>query len=285
MRRFRVRDLPAWITEQDLSPLVGTHIKRAWLETRAEYVAVLTVSSESVARRVQDLAVSIPQRIESLPRNSVFVRGLPYRLTEWQLCSLFRGLDVSRFAFKWDQRGRPTGSAFIEFSSERDALRSEQRSGFRLPESFKGIRVLPAKPNEAEDAFVAQSKAQPHGEYVVRLTGFPPGTSKKKIAGCFPSYSFSRLKLCRSALGELNGSAFAILKEKSARELLATDSNEIRYGDGRISVFPSNLFEWEYAESQETFECQLFGLEPKTSEDSLRERILQSMFVFNPLTQ
>ncbi|CAN2389955.1 G-rich RNA sequence binding factor 1 [Pristimantis euphronides] len=128
------------------------------------YVEVFEMSpkdAESLLQRLQapmspTTSSSVPQAAQSvvgLPSDgTVRLRGLPYSCTDQDIVNFFSGLNIADegITYVFDQRGRKSGEAFVQFISEEQSeqalLRHKQEIGNRY------IEIFPSRKNEIQNA-------------------------------------------------------------------------------------------------------------------------------------
>ncbi|XP_071972834.1 G-rich sequence factor 1 isoform X1 [Engystomops pustulosus] len=128
------------------------------------YVEVFEMSqkdAESLLQRLQapmspTASSSVSQAAQSLAGipsdGTVRLRGLPYSCSEQDIVNFFSGLSIADegITFVFDQRGRKSGEAFVQFISEEHAeqalLRHKQEIGSRY------IEIFPSRKNEIQNA-------------------------------------------------------------------------------------------------------------------------------------
>ncbi|XP_063776189.1 G-rich sequence factor 1 isoform X2 [Pseudophryne corroboree] len=141
-------------TADDLAKALEQH--KRYLGQR--YVEVFEMSpkdAESLLQRLQ--AVMSPTTQSSLSQSgqsmsvtpndsTVRLRGLPYSCSEQDIVNFFSGLTIANegINFVFDQRGRKSGEAFVQFISQEHAdqalLRHKQEIGSRYIEIFTSRR-------------------------------------------------------------------------------------------------------------------------------------------------
>lgn len=62
------------------------------------------------------------------PRHSVRMRGLPYTATEKDIVDFFSPLTLLKVNMNFDQSGRPSGEAEVQFHSHDDATAAMQKN-------------------------------------------------------------------------------------------------------------------------------------------------------------
>ncbi|XP_075058598.1 G-rich sequence factor 1 isoform X2 [Mixophyes fleayi] len=128
------------------------------------YVEVFEMSpkdAESLLQRLQAVMSpttqsSLSQAVQSMsatPNDStVRLRGLPYSCSEQDIVNFFSGLSIANegITFVFDQRGRKSGEAFVQFLSQEHAeqalLRHKQEIGSRY------IEIFPSRRSETQSA-------------------------------------------------------------------------------------------------------------------------------------
>ncbi|KAG9480419.1 hypothetical protein GDO78_012080 [Eleutherodactylus coqui] len=147
-------------TSDDLVKALEQHKK--YLGQR--YVEVFEMShkdAESLLQRLQapvspttsSAASQAAQSMAGTPSDgTVRLRGLPYSCTEQDIVNFFSGLGITDegITFVYDQKGRKSGEAFVQFISEEHAeqalLRHKQEIGSRY------IEIFPSRKNEIQNA-------------------------------------------------------------------------------------------------------------------------------------
>ncbi|XP_069834355.1 G-rich sequence factor 1 isoform X1 [Dendropsophus ebraccatus] len=145
-------------TADDLVKALEQHKK--YLGQR--YVEVFEMSqkdAESLLQRLQapmspttSASQSAPILAANLSDGTVRLRGLPYSCSEQDIVSFFSGLSIAEdgITFVFDQRGRKSGEAFVQFISEEHAeqalLRHKQEIGSRY------IEIFPSRKTEIQNA-------------------------------------------------------------------------------------------------------------------------------------
>lgn len=147
-------------TADDLVKALEQHKK--YLGQR--YVEVFEMSqkdAESLLQRLQapmspTTSSSVSQAAQSVAGTpsdgTVRLRGLPYSCSEQDIVNFFSGLSLADegITFVFDQRGRKSGEAFVQFISEEHAeqalLRHKQEIGSRY------IEIFPSRKNEIQNA-------------------------------------------------------------------------------------------------------------------------------------
>lgn len=133
--------------EEDVSKALEKH--RQYLGPR--YVEVFEVTNSDAESILKSAAPALAER------GVVMLRGLPFSATEDDVINFFSGLDIKEqgVTMVTDFRGRHSGEAFVEFSSQRAADEALQRDRELMGSRY--IEVFPSRPEEIHSTLKRRS--------------------------------------------------------------------------------------------------------------------------------
>ncbi|XP_054466799.1 G-rich sequence factor 1 [Anoplopoma fimbria] len=206
--------------EEDVSKALEKH--RQYLGPR--YVEVYEVANSD--------AEAILQKVVQAPAGSgvVRLRGLPFSCTEEDIVQFFSGLDIMEkgITVVLDRKGRNSGEAFVQFSSQEAAdealKRDRQEIGNRYIEVFPSRRdqissnwkkkslasPLTGLPSANRNAFASQNRtgsAQGSVSHYVHMRGLPFQVSGEDIVKFFSPLVVSKILIECSPEGRPSGEA------------------------------------------------------------------------------
>lgn len=147
-------------TEDDLTKALEQH--KNFMGQR--YVEVFEMSqkeSELLLQRIQTSTSptrmsSMSQSAQALPASptdsTVRLRGLPYSCTEQDIVNFFSGLSIADegITLVFDQRGRKSGEAFVQFVSQENAEQALQKHRHEIGSRY--IEIFPCRRSEIQNA-------------------------------------------------------------------------------------------------------------------------------------
>lgn len=96
-----------------------------------------------------------PPQQQQKPSDDVFVflRGMPFSVTEGDVENFFSGLTIREIVLLRNARGQPNGSGFVQFATRKDALEALKRD-----REYIGSRYIEVSSTTADDWFRATGK-------------------------------------------------------------------------------------------------------------------------------
>lgn len=239
--------------EEDVSKALEKH--RQYLGPR--YVEVYEVTN-SDAEAILKKAVQLP-----VEDGVVRLRGLPFSCTEDDIVHFFSGLDIveNGITIITDQRGRKSGDAFVQFSTQKAADEALQRDREVIGNRY--IEVFPSTSNESQSRLrrttsaaplqmtasqsvnsrtvsVPQTKGSPQSStmplHYVHMRGLPFQVSGEDIVKFFAPLVVSKILIECGPEGRPNGEADVYFN--SHRDALAAMSRDRMYiGERYMELF------------------------------------------------
>ncbi|XP_028269429.1 G-rich sequence factor 1 [Parambassis ranga] len=226
--------------EEDVSKALEKH--RQYLGPR--YVEVFEVTN-SDAEVILKTAVETPAQ-----EGVVLLRGLPFSCTESDIVQFFSGLAVveNGITFVTNSRGRRSGQAYVQFSSQEAADEALQRDrqfiGNRYVEVFPSrkdeicssrMRTAGVGSDQAQNRTVSQqSSAMPL--HYVHMRGLPFQVSGEDIVKFFAPLTVSKILIECGPDGKVSGEADVYFR--SHQEAMAAMSrHRMNIGHRYIELF------------------------------------------------
>ena len=89
---------------------------------------------------------------EVVKSNILKLRGIPFKCTEQDVIEFFRPLSIDDIRFPKNKKGRPSGYAFVDFASRKEAQEAMKKNGKKLKgryiELFTEINDKPSDNNK-----------------------------------------------------------------------------------------------------------------------------------------
>lgn len=203
--------------EEDVNKALEKH--RQYLGPR--YVEVFEVTNRD-AESILKKAISPPA-----DNRVVWLRGLPFNSTEADIAMFFSGLDIveNGIVIVTDRKGRSTGRAFVQFSSQESTEKALQRNGELIGNRY--IEVFPSRKetvqrssNKSSRPDFLQTSSQPETNpqngstlssdpplHYVHMRGLPFQVSGEDVVKFFYPLVMSKIVFECSPDGRLNGEA------------------------------------------------------------------------------
>ncbi|KAG8191728.1 hypothetical protein JTE90_008792 [Oedothorax gibbosus] len=176
------------------------------------------------------------------------VRGLPWSATKEDIVKFFDGSNIKGgpdgVHLTMSKEGRPSGEAYVEFESPKDANQGLEKNNEHLGSRY--IEVFRAKLNEMDWALrvCGMDSQEAFGDACVRLRGLPFGCSKEEIAQFFIGLEIVRngITLPTDFQGRSTGEAYVQFASQEIAEK-AMGKHKEKIGHRYIEIFKSSLQE------------------------------------------
>nr|XP_040052137.1 G-rich sequence factor 1 [Gasterosteus aculeatus aculeatus] len=199
--------------EEDVGKALEKH--RQYLGPR--YVEVYEVTN-SDAEAILKKAAQAPAGSEAVVR----IRGLPYSSTKDDIVQFFSGLDIAEdgITVVTDRKGRNSGEAFVQFSSQQAADEALQRDREVIGERY--IEVFPSRRDQihssktrktssafpqAEHRAAFASQTRTGSAHFIHMRGLPFKVTRDDIVKFFAPLDVSEVVIDSRAGGRPSGEA------------------------------------------------------------------------------